>query len=274
MSRTLARGREVVRVVWGVMAEESKKKLDVSTAQVAGGALASVTAAFLGSHLGVAGTVGGAALTSITITLGGALYQRSIERTKDKAKVLAKSANLDKLPTKDIQRQSTKRIRLPADPVLPGMLWPGGEHVVDSERKEPATDDGRRGRTRWGILAATSGLVFLLCMLIVTGFEGVSGQPLSGGNGGTTLGRVLGPPQPPKPTRRKSPAPKPPVPAPTHRAPETQATPTQEPSQSTEPTTAPSPTSQPNPATSSTPPPSSGSEPPPTGPQPLGAAGE
>lgn len=73
-------------------AEEKPKKIDVSGAQVTGGALASVTAAFLGSQLGVAGTIVGAGLTSVIITVGGALYQRSLEISKDKAKVAANKA--------------------------------------------------------------------------------------------------------------------------------------------------------------------------------------
>ncbi len=65
---------------------------DISPAQVTGGALASVTAAFLGSRLGVAGTFIGAGLTSVVITVGGALYQRSLESGKEKAKVAASRA--------------------------------------------------------------------------------------------------------------------------------------------------------------------------------------
>ena len=59
-------------------------KTEISGAQVTGTALASITAAYLGSHLGVAGTVFGAGLTSVVISVGGALYQRSLERTKEK----------------------------------------------------------------------------------------------------------------------------------------------------------------------------------------------
>ncbi|GAB3282664.1 hypothetical protein [Parasphingorhabdus pacifica] len=74
-------------------ATETDKKMDISGAQVAGGALASATAAFLGSQLGVMGTVWGAGLTSVVITVGGALYQRSLENTKKKANVAAAKAN-------------------------------------------------------------------------------------------------------------------------------------------------------------------------------------
>ncbi|KAA2262408.1 hypothetical protein F0L68_14190 [Solihabitans fulvus] len=63
--------------------EKSSRKLDIKTTQVAGGALAAVTAAFLGSKLGVAGTVVGAGVASVVSTIGGVLYQHSLERTKE-----------------------------------------------------------------------------------------------------------------------------------------------------------------------------------------------
>ena len=50
------------------------------------GALAAATAAILGSFLGVAGTIGGAAVASIISTVGASLYQRSLERTRDAVK--------------------------------------------------------------------------------------------------------------------------------------------------------------------------------------------
>lgn len=54
--------------------------------QIAAGALAAATASILGSFLGVLGTIGGAAAASIVSTVGAALYQRSLERTRDKVK--------------------------------------------------------------------------------------------------------------------------------------------------------------------------------------------
>lgn len=49
----------------------------------------------------------------------------------------------------------------------------------------------RRRRVRWAALAATGALMFGLCMLVVTGFEGITGKPMSGGDGGTTVGSVF-----------------------------------------------------------------------------------
>ncbi|GLZ56370.1 hypothetical protein [Actinomycetospora sp. NBRC 106378] len=54
--------------------------------QIIAGALAAATAAILGSFLGVIGTIGGAAAASVISTVGSALYQRSLERTRDAVK--------------------------------------------------------------------------------------------------------------------------------------------------------------------------------------------
>lgn len=116
-------------------------RLDVSVPQVAGGAMASVTAAYLGSYLGVAGTFWGAGLTSVVITVGGALYQRSLERTTDKANAAAAKAALKRAANKpfdgavapraaDPAQEATRMIRPMSSSPLSGMHWPGGEQVV------------------------------------------------------------------------------------------------------------------------------------------------
>ncbi|SHE77198.1 hypothetical protein [Streptoalloteichus hindustanus] len=66
-----------------------KPRLEIKPTQVAGGALAAVTAAVLGARLGMAGTVLGAGVASVVTTVGGALYQHSLERTRDTVKVVA-----------------------------------------------------------------------------------------------------------------------------------------------------------------------------------------
>ncbi|MER7014856.1 hypothetical protein ABT324_25795 [Saccharopolyspora sp. NPDC000359] len=209
--------------------EPKPKKIDIKPAQVAGAATASVTAAFLGSRLGVAGTVIGAGMTSVIITVGGALYQRSFENAKEKAllaavkakratRVQARAVDAGKTSQASDSGESTRllppegsgdatrRIHLE-----PGMHWPGGEQVVDSEGTRridvstrlvdgDATEkaelpvsppvDPRRRRMRWAVAAATCAVAFVVSMLVVTGFEGFLGRPLSGGEGGTTLGQV------------------------------------------------------------------------------------
>ncbi|CAL9650068.1 hypothetical protein SUDANB95_06560 [Actinosynnema sp. ALI-1.44] len=61
---------------------DQEKKLEIKPAQVVAGALGAVTAAVLGAKLNLAGTVVGAAVASVVSTVGAALYQHSIERTR------------------------------------------------------------------------------------------------------------------------------------------------------------------------------------------------
>ncbi|MGW1677581.1 hypothetical protein [Saccharopolyspora sp. NPDC002376] len=240
--------------------EQKDKKIDIKPAQVAGAATASVTAAFLGSRLGVAGTVIGAGMTSVIITVGGALYQRSFENARDKALVAAVKAkratraHARQLPTElrkmagvrkssEETREATEQARKAlgettrvlsldatrkvdsAKPATeeatrrihfkPGVQqWPGGEQVVDSEGtkrinlstavlaadatakveapvESPAPVDRRKVRQRWVMAVVSCVVTFGLAMLVVTGFESLTGRPLSGGESGTTVGRVL-----------------------------------------------------------------------------------
>ena len=61
--------------------QTEKRSSQVRVTQLLATALAAVTAAFLGSRLGVAGTVTGAGVASVVSTVGTALYQHSLDRT-------------------------------------------------------------------------------------------------------------------------------------------------------------------------------------------------
>lgn len=233
----------------GAMAEETNekeqpaKKIDVSVPQVTGGALASVTAAALGSQLGVAGTFLGAGLTSVVITVGGAVYQRSLERGQEKANEAARKARLKRSrvrgpesqgmapdpgkrpgqpPATDPDAERTKRHEPVAPPVdseartrriMAGDLWSnaqaqhppdvdsdartrqlrwdGTRYVPADEQAEKHASSTRSRRNRWLMVGVTGVLMFGLCMVIITAFEGVTGKPLSGGQQGTSIGSVL-----------------------------------------------------------------------------------
>lgn len=222
------------------MSEENEKKtgLDLKPAQIAAGALAAVTAAFLGSKLNVAGTISGAAVASVVSTIGGTLYQRSIERT----------------------RESVRKVGDRAWVVRPveGAKTPGtsSAEVAENTVKTEMDERGKTAETRrWPRIAAGAVLIFVLGMLAVTGVEWVRGEPLSGGSEGTTLGAVVG-----KPTERREQAPAPS----TSDAPATSTAPTgtssappsgtsaSAPTTTTEPT-APSTSAAPSTGTSSTP---------------------
>jgi hypothetical protein len=150
----------------------------VRTSQVLAGALAAVTAALLGSTMGVAGTVVGAGLASIVSTVGGALYLRSIERTRQSvrtvhAKVVGKSGGTTVL----------------VSPEDPHEEPPATGEEVEAVTDRPPTS---RGRLRWPMIVVGSLAAFALGMLAVTGVEWLRGESLSG-TGATTFGSIVAP---------------------------------------------------------------------------------
>ncbi len=153
----------------------------VRISQVLAGALAAVTAALIGSTMGVAGTVVGAGLASIVSTIGAVLYQRSIERTTEsvrtvRAKVVGKSGGTTVLVSDEDPEEE------------PGQ--PGDE--VEAEAVPDDRPPADRRRPRWPVLVVASLAAFALGMLAVTGVEWLRGENLSGGHG-TTFGSIVDP---------------------------------------------------------------------------------
>jgi hypothetical protein len=133
--------------------------------QVLAGALAAVTAAVLGSTMGVAGTVVGAGLASIVTTVGGALYLRSIQRTKQ---------GVRSVRNKVVTRAGGTTVTL-----------------VDEEPEDQPDEQPQTGhRLRWPAVVVGSVLAFVLGMMAVTGVEWLRGESLSGGEG-TTVGGIV-----------------------------------------------------------------------------------
>jgi hypothetical protein len=153
--------------------------------QVLAGALAAVTAALLGSTMGVAGTVVGAGLASVISTVGGALYLRSFQRTREgvrtvHAKVVGRSGGTTVLVSD----------KEPEEGETPEELSPGDEVEVTPDDQPPA----ERRRLKWPVLVVTTLAAFALGMAAVTGVEWLRGESLSG-SGDTTFGSIVSPRQ-------------------------------------------------------------------------------
>jgi hypothetical protein len=163
------------------MSEKKDDTESIRISQVFAGALAAVTAALLGSTMGVAGTVVGAGLASVISTVGGALYLRSIQRTKEgvrtvRAKVVGRSGGATVLVSDDEPEP--------------------GEEVVEADTSDEQRSDDRppeeKRRLRWPVVVVTSVATFALGMAVITGVEWLRGESLSGGSG-TTFGSVVEP---------------------------------------------------------------------------------
>jgi len=227
---------------------EPSRRLEMSATQLVGGALAAMTAAVIGAQLGVAGTVLGAAIGSIVAGAAGSLYTASLKHTKDK---LA-SAFVGRVGETDVQLTT---VSTDADTAGWATVTQPSAAVAPPSPDPVATDAevDRAGRpvSRWPwkpILVSTAA-VFLLAIAGITGFELISGQSVSGGEG-TTITQVSEsrssgtdkPTQAPSGGSSTEPSTEPSV-APST---ETSAEQSSEPSQSAEPTAEPSQTTEPS----------------------------
>lgn len=181
----------------------ASRAAQLSTTKVLAGGMAAATSAVLGSHFGASGTVGGAAVGSVITTIGTNLYQRSLERARDR-----------------VARQ------LP----LPSALTSRGApttFVTTTDEQEPTVAESASPAVRapfpvgrWLRVSLVGALLaFGLSLGLVTGIEWATGSPLSGGAGTTSLGQVLAPapvdpPNTPPPRQPDTSVPQTPVPTP------------------------------------------------------------
>jgi len=154
------------------MTEHSeKKRVDLSVTQVVAGSLAAVTSAVAASRLGVAGTLGGAAVGSVVATVGAAYYEHYLDRTRQRLRSAA------------VRRPTRDGRPTPEPPVL----------SVPASGTLPPTADGNEWwrRAGWAALGLSAVVAFGIGVLVLTGYEWAAGGPVSGNGGGTTLSRVV-----------------------------------------------------------------------------------
>jgi hypothetical protein len=133
--------------------DEPRDRVELSAAQVAASSLAAVSAAVLCSYFGVAGTVIGTAAASIVATVGSSLYSYSLRRTRARLRRLHQAGA--------------------AAPPVTAVL-------------ATAKEQGRRliPKLPWKIVALGTANVFVFSIGVVTGIEGLVGEPLSAAYGG------------------------------------------------------------------------------------------
>jgi hypothetical protein len=182
------------------------------------GALAAVCAAVIGSFLGVAGTLVGAAVASIIGSVGTELYQRSLRKGAKKLQTLA--------PT---------FVKAPAAIGTP-------EVAAATEEDSPSHTVPPKRQIRWARVAMVAGALFVLAMGSLTVAELITGKSVAStvGNGTkatTTFGGLFNPG-----TSKATPAPAPSATPTSTGAPTdtpTTAPTSKAPTDNTQPTTAP-----------------------------------
>jgi len=167
-----------------------RPRLELSAPQILGGALAAASAAVASSWLGVAGTVLGAVIVSLVVSVGSALYTHSLERS---SRVIRET-----LPVSPIlpARTSTAR-QTAATAVLPAVATPAADDAVvaDATTREPSSRRG--GSVSWRTVGVSALASLALAAAVLTGFETFVGKPASsiigaGNDGGTTVSRLVG----------------------------------------------------------------------------------
>jgi hypothetical protein len=147
--------------------------------KVLAGAGASATSAVLGSFFGAAGTVTGAALGSMVITLATAVYNHSLDRTRDTVAARIKHSG---------GHSVEKRVEAAAPRGVPaGKTGPAVDFTTPEEPPGPVT----RPKQRIAVLAAATVLLFALGMGVVTGIELIKGSTLTRGQNGTSIGQLI-----------------------------------------------------------------------------------
>lgn len=154
-------------------------KIELSLIQVATATLAAVSAAAAASFLGVAGTIGGAAVVSTVASLAQAVYGPSLRRGRERIKAALPVTQA--VPT--LARRDAPTAEQP--PVAQD------RPTVDEPPPDPVRSPG------WRRFTAVAALVFGLALTSVTVIEVASGKPFSalfGGSHqrGSTLSHVVG----------------------------------------------------------------------------------
>lgn len=202
--------------------EPKRPRIELSTTQIAGSALAAMSGAFIVSTAGTAGTLIGAAVGSIVATVGAAAYTWSLRRTSAAVRRTAAQVRQTALLTNALPRTVAQ------GPLRDGEEDPAAQPDSAAASEEPAPGT-RRDLLRslpWGRLALVSLAVMVIGLAGITVIEAITGRPVSsltghGSSHGTTLGNAVGggSAKPDRPTP-KSPAPstgpsQAPAPAPT-----------------------------------------------------------
>jgi hypothetical protein len=184
--------------------QEGKPALDLSFTKIAGGALAAVTTAVAASHLGVNGTLTGAAFGSVVSSVAAALYATSLKtaHTRIRAtRTVVSSAGRGQEaggvgdPTAMPPELTGRAVSLPGET----MILPTHEgHAGPSAGSVPLFPEHRsyeyraKRRVAWKPMAAFAGLVFVSAMAVIFVTEVLIGHPISNSSeSGTTVSRVV-----------------------------------------------------------------------------------
>jgi len=166
----------------------------IDITKLVAGTLAAVSAAVIGSFLGVAGTLIGAAVASLVGGIGTELYEKSLKRGVSRIKA----------------RPGQPPVTAPAAVGTPAVAKPSTETETPGHFDPvPQTGATRARRPRWQLVAVPAMAFFALAMGTLFAVESFAGQSLPSMVGAsssrtTTVGSVVGAGKKAEPTTRPS----------------------------------------------------------------------
>lgn len=153
------------------MSEENR--LQINWISSAGGALGAVSSAVVLSTFGVAGTLIGAAVGSLCISVGGALYAHSLRLTKERMEV-ARLAAIRSRARAHGNPAAELAANRQIEEVEDAGVTPARESRIQALRELP-----------WKRIGAGTVALFLVAMAIIVAFELKAGRPVSTFTGGS-----------------------------------------------------------------------------------------
>lgn len=185
------------------MTSDHTPRLEIDWVKTLAGALAAVSSALLLSTLGAAGTIIGAALGSVVITVGSALYSLGLARSRHKL-AHAQTAALRKVGIAQAEVRRAGR-RQGNQAAVEGHLEHAEQrlgqarHDLDAAAQEPPALGLRRGLALlpWKHITLVAGGLFVATLIAITSFELLAGRSVAsytGGNdgGGTSITDITG----------------------------------------------------------------------------------
>jgi hypothetical protein len=175
-------------------------RIQLSATQLIASALAAVTATIAASYLGISGTIIGAAIASLVTVTGNAVYSHSIHRTRERVRVVARTATQPIRPLAMSEETTSDHLSTSEHPdagstgtdARPGTRRPATRPDTRPGTHASATKPARPSTWRRAGFAVVG--VFAAVLTILTSVELVSGRPLSNllrgksGSGTTVFG--------------------------------------------------------------------------------------
>ena len=171
---------------------DGQERFEIDWTRAVAGSLAAVASAVLLSTLGAAGTVLGAAIGSLVVTIGSAMFAQGLSSSK--RTLAGKQKAAEKVDSAQAEVLRASRVDDPA--AQASHLDQADEHLADAREQleeaievaSPVSLRERLSRLPWGRMALTALALFVVSLLLITAFELVAGRSVSSITGGSDSG--------------------------------------------------------------------------------------